>query len=288
MNFKSLFTDYDHNQKDKMKSIFQKVKPIIIDNIYDALLMNRNSPAGRPIQTNFNDFLEALYFIIESGSQLKYVSHFGLTKTTFYRYLKLLADHKIIEYIYKCLIDNYFREQSEYPVPLITDTMSIKSMKGSVGLGRNPTDRGRKGIKVSIVCDLDRITKGVHIDACNKHDTIMLRHTLDCMDQPNQRVDCLSDSGYVGKKIKEYCQKKNYNLIAKPRRTRNHNRITHVLTDTDTSHIKRFRNRIELLNQNIRRYRGLMIKWVQDTSIYRCFLFVVLLCISCYRILSTY
>lgn len=281
MDFKKVFSDFKCDTIDKMASIFQKIKPFVIDKLIDCLLLNRNGPAGRPITTDFNRLLDALYFIVESGSQFKYVSHFGISKTTFCRYLKILSDNKIIEQVYFQLM-----HEQDHCVPQITDTMTIKSMRGSVGLGRNPTDRGRKGLKVSLICTLDRITTGVHVDACNIHDTKMLTRTLGKQKSPEIMVDCLCDSGYVGRALRKYCRTKNFRLVVKPRKTRNKFRMTHVISDMDFDHIKKFRNRIELLNQNIRRYRSLMIKWVQNVNVYQCFLFVALLCISSYQILT--
>ena len=282
MDFKTLFSDFTCDSVDKMTSVFQRIKPIIIDSLTDFLLLNRKGPAGRPIKTDFNRFMDALYFIVESGAQFKYVKQYGIPKTTFYRYLKILSDNKIIEQVYYQLI----HVKDQY-VPKITDTMTIKSMRGSVGLGRNPTDRGRKGLKISLICDLDRIATCVHVDACNIHDTKMLVRTLEKYKSPNTMVDCLCDAGYVGQTLNKYCETKNYHLIVKPRKTRNKSRKTHVISEIDADHLKKFRNRIELLNQNIRRYRALMIKWVQNVSIYQCFLFLALLCISSYQIITT-
>ena len=142
-------------------------------------------------------------------------------------------------------------------------------------------------LKISLICDLDRIATCVHVDACNIHDTKMLVRTLEKYKSPNTMVDCLCDAGYVGQTLNKYCETKNYHLIVKPRKTRNKLRKTHVISEIDADHLKKFRNRIELLNQNIRRYRALMIKWVQNVSIYQCFLFLALLCISSYQIITT-
>ena len=204
MEFNTIFDNFKCDSKDKMYSIFQRIKPLIIDRLIEILLLNRNSPAGRPIKTDFNRLLDALYFIIESGSQFKYVASYGITKTTFYRYLKILSDNHIVEQIYYQMIQS--QEQNDtVECPRITDTMSIKSMRGSNGLGRNPTDRGRKALKISLICDLDRITRCVHIGACNIHDSQMLDNTR----APTNMIDCLCDSGYVGKNLKKYCEKKN-------------------------------------------------------------------------------
>ena len=47
-------------------------------------------------------------------------------------------------------------------------------MRGSEGLGRNATDRGynsRKGLKVSLICDTNRIVKAVHLEHGSKANT---------------------------------------------------------------------------------------------------------------------
>jgi len=46
----------------------------------------------------------------------------------------------------------------------------VKSIDGSQGFGRNPTDRGRKGLKVSLICDKNLVTHAVHVVGANIHD----------------------------------------------------------------------------------------------------------------------
>jgi len=43
-------------------------------------------------------------------------------------------------------------------------------MDGSQGLGRNPTDRGRKRLKVSLIGDQNLVTYAVHVVGANIHD----------------------------------------------------------------------------------------------------------------------
>jgi len=43
-------------------------------------------------------------------------------------------------------------------------------MDGSQGLGRNPFDRGRKGLKVSLICDQKLVTYAVHVAGANIYD----------------------------------------------------------------------------------------------------------------------
>lgn len=84
-------------------------------------------------------------------------------------------------------------------------------MKGSEGLGRNATDRGRKWLKVSLICYTDCIVKAVNIGKANTHDTKLLLETIDQIPKPldvEQTLTCLCDAGYVGKNCGIYVWQK--------------------------------------------------------------------------------
>ena len=128
------------------------------------------------------------------------------------------------------------------------------------------------------------MTRTAFIGSANTHDTKLLLKTLEQIPQPEIIVTCLCDSGYVGKKLRDTCRKKNFRLVVKPRRTRKKGGVTHILLRKDSVLLQKNRNQIELLNGHIRRFRGLMIKWVRNISTYECFLYVALLCITCYQL----
>lgn len=280
MEFVQLLKELNHHDGCTFQKVFHALKPMIIEKIYD-LLKNRNvRHTGRPITTDFNKFLDALFFISESGSQFKYVQNVsGISKGTFYRYLKFFTDHQLLQNIYQSAI-------KYYPLidPLITDTFTVKSMSGNEGLGRNPTDRGRKGFKVSLISDANRVVRAVQIAGANKHDSKILVDTIDQMKQPEHMVNCLCDAGYVGKNLRDTCHSKNFRLIVKPKKTNKKGNMSHILLRKDAELLHMKRNQIELLNGQIRRFRGLMIKWVRHMSIYLSFLYVALLSITCYQI----
>ena len=96
MDFKTLFSDFECDSVDKMTSVFQRIKPIIIDSLTDFLPLNRKGPAGRPIKTDFNHFTDAMYFMVELCSKFNYVKQYGIPTTTFYGYLKILSENKYI------------------------------------------------------------------------------------------------------------------------------------------------------------------------------------------------
>ena len=279
MDFKKIFKDMNIRGNRMFFKVFQTLKPMIIENIQMVLNNRRKYQTGRPIKIDLSKFLDAVYFLCESGSQFGCVKEFfGIPKTTFYRYFRLLIDYRILQNIYYILIGHL-----DSPSLLITDTFIVKSMRGSVGLGRNPTDRGRKGLKVSLICDENRITRAVHIGASNTHDSKMLLPTIQSLSPIEDQVKCLCDSAYIGRQLASDCLKKNINLIVKPKMIGKSRKISHRLTSEDDQLLKKFRNRIELLNGQIRRFRSLMIKWVRDIRSYECFLFVALLSIAFYQ-----
>lgn len=265
--------------------IFKKLKPLIIERIQLVLKNRRCNQTGRPITTNFDRLLDALFFLCDSGAQTCYVTeHYGIPKGTFYRYLKLISDYHILEDMYHSIISNIPMTQH-----IITDTFTVKSMRGKDGLGSNPTDRGRKGFKVSLICDTNRMTRGVHMGPANQHDTKLLLPTIKNFQtsRPDQEsVGCLCDAGYVGRQLAIDCQKENIFLIVKPKKTGKNGGWSHQLNRADQLSLNKYRNRIELLNGNIRRFRGLMIKWVTTLATYQSFLYVSLLCITCYQMMN--
>lgn len=280
MDFKQIFKGIKHGDEYVFQKVFNAIKPMIINKIISTLQERNICHTGRPITTDFNKFLDALFFVSESGSQFKYVQKIsGITKGTFYRYLKFISDHHIIQDVYQDAIKNCSCDDL-----LITDTFTVKSMSGKEGLGRNPTDRGRNGFKVSLIADTNRVVRAVQIAGANKHDSKILVDTIDQMKQPDHMVKCLCDAGYVGKKLRDTCRSKNFLLIVKPKRTNSKGKMSHILLKHDAELLRVKRNQIELLNGQIRRFRSLMIKWVRHISIYSSFLYVALLSIACHQL----
>ncbi len=54
-------------------------------------------------------------------------------------------------------------------------------------MGKNPTDRGKKGVKRSLVVEADGCPLGVVIDGANVHDAKLLKQTLQAIVVPKPR-----------------------------------------------------------------------------------------------------
>ena len=71
--------------------------------------------------------------------------------------------------------------------------------------GKNPTDRGKLGVKRSVLTDARGVPLGVAIDGANAHDQRLLRDTLRSIPvrrpgQPPPRQHLCLDKGYFGKR----------------------------------------------------------------------------------------
>src|SRR5258706_3537456 len=200
MEFRNLFAN--NNIKDdpqKYYSVFRKIKPLIVSELENTLEAMKISKTGRPRKVNLGNIVDAVMFISYSGSQMSFIKDlFKISIGTFYRYFKTIKEEKIIENLYYNLISQFPLEEDNI---LITDTTSIKSFYGSEGLGRSSTDRGRKGLKISILSDRHYISRGIDLRPSNNHDCKIFKGILDQMEIYPQRTLCLCDSGYIGKEI---------------------------------------------------------------------------------------
>ena len=206
----------------------------------------------------------------------------GISKSTFYYYFSLISKHSFFEKIHVDIVKKYrILEPDDY---LMTDTFTVKSMEGTEGVGRNPTDRGRNGIKVSLICDQYLITHAVHVTSANTHDSMILAPTIEASISDLHGKKCLADSGYAGHKyISKIQSKTGILLISKPKKTRS-SMMSHHISKEESVLLQKKRNYIERLIGNIRKFRGLMIKYTQKISSYRTYLLLAICCITCYHL----
>jgi hypothetical protein len=274
---------YSHK---KYKDVYEKLKPYIINKITTFLDKRKTSKRGRPREIKWDQFLECLFYVSDNGLKISYIKKFfNISKSTYYSYLKLFSESKLFEQIYSEIVLTY---SLKYPIEyLMTDTFTVKSMDGSEGVGRNPTDRGRKGIKVSLICDQNLVSHAIHLEKANIHDSKILIPTIGNSISDLNGLRCLADSGYAGSHyISKIKHETGVSLISKPKRTCNKLKMSHTISADEMLLLNEKRNGIERLNGNIRRFRGLMIKYTKKIASYRTYLFIAIMCITCYNIFT--
>jgi len=284
-DLKKIFDNHSiKNSPKKYLETFQMLKTSFKERMIQLLKDRKRSNRGRPCSINWENFFDCMFSICDNGTKLSYcLDHYGIPRSTYYHYFDIISRSGMLEKFYYEIISELPNIQPDQY--LITDTFTVKSMGGSEGLGRNPTDRGRKGLKVSLICDPDLIVRGVHIDRANIHDSKLLEPTIQKASLGQKGIKCLADSGYSGSKyIQKIREQTGMILISQPRRTRNPNKMTHQISMEDSSLLNQKRNGIELLNGQIRSFRSLMIKYVKTIPAYRTYLYLALICMSCHNI----
>ena len=284
--FHQIFEGFRNSSGKKYKDIFDKLKIFLKTRLIEYIDSMKRTNRGRKRIIDLDRFFTYLFFIADNGMKMSYIKdYFQIAKSTYYYYFDLIMKANFLETIYEQFIRIYL---DEHPIVyLITDTFTVKSMDGSEGLGRSCTDRGRKGLKVSLICDQNLVTHAIHLAPANMHDSKIFLPTIDNSITNLNGICCLADSGYAGSKyISKVAQQTGVKLLAKPKKTSNKLKMSHYVSPQESEIIKKKRNNIERLNGNIRNFRGLMIKYTKKSSSYLIYLYVALLCITCYRILS--
>lgn len=150
------------------------------------------------------------------------------------------------------------------------DGAMTKAPLGGEATGRNPTDRGKKGVKRSLLTEGKGIPIGVAIDGANRHDKKLLEKTLASIvverPEPEERKQnlCL-DKGYDYEDIRELLEKWGYTAHIKTRGEERHEIET----------IPGYRARrwvVERTHSWMNRFRRLLTRWEKKSENYLGFL----------------
>lgn len=146
----------------------------ILWNEISKVIPKKKSTIGRPLKDS-RVLLSGIFYILNTGVQWRSLpSYYGKPTTAHHRFMQWI-ETGVFDQILTASIDaavNHFGA----PEAFITDTASIKAPFANFG-GKNPTDRGKKGIKKGIVIDTNRIIFSILLEPANKHDSkILLPH----------------------------------------------------------------------------------------------------------------
>jgi len=132
-------------------------------------------------------------------------------KTVYHRFRTWVIDRKFIR-LWKNPIKRYAHEKLQsdpmWFQNIFIDVTMVKNMKGTEFVGRNPTDRGRLGSKISIVCDRNQVVIGATISGANVSDCTLTEPTLDDIRIPLKTSDSVTtylvgDKGYSSARLSD-------------------------------------------------------------------------------------
>ena len=81
----------------------------------------------------------------------------------------------------------------------IVDSSHVKNVYGRNGLGRSPVDRGRKGLKISVLTDCNGVVHNIRSDPANVSDFKLFGPMLNSALINLRRIEVFADKGYDSK-----------------------------------------------------------------------------------------
>ena len=138
--------------------------------------------------------------------------------------------------------------------------------------GKNPTDRGKLGVKRSVLTDTRGIPLGVAVAGANVHDQQLVAETLKSFPvrrpqpTPGHRQHLCADKGYDAKAVRRAAMRRKY-IVHIPRKGQE-------TTLVRRRHAKSRRWVVERTHSWTNRARRLLIRWEKKSANYLGFLFL--------------
>ncbi len=178
-----------------------EIIPEIIWNEISNVILQNSSRVGRPLKDP-RITLSGIFHILDTGSQWRRLpTYYGKSKTVHNRFMQWIKNG-VFEQILTVSINATVKHFGA-PQAFITDTASIKAPFAKFG-GKNPTDRGKNGIKKGIVIDLNRAIFSIILDSANRYDSkILLPHVKNLRKYIEKKpIVMITDSAWDSNKIR--------------------------------------------------------------------------------------
>lgn len=146
------------------------------------------------------------------------------------------------------------------------DGAMTKAPLGGEGTGANPTDRGKKGTKRSVLTEGDGIPLSVVVDGANRHDKTLVQRTLEAIiiERPSPeevKQNMCMDKGYDYPDIKKLVEEHGYTAHIRARGEES----------TEKKQLPGYRARrwvVERTHSWMNRFRRLLIRWEKKCENY--------------------
>ena len=148
----------------------------------------------RPRVLDAADAIDCLFRVVRTGMQWSEVRSNTASYTSVFKHTRRWIQAGIIEASYSSVLQEY--SQANRPRHYIVDSSYVKNAFGWQGLGRNPVDRGRKTLKVSILTDHNGVVHNLRTDAANTSDFNLFAPMLSSMFIQLRRIEVFADRGY--------------------------------------------------------------------------------------------
>jgi transposase len=229
----------------------------------EPLIPAKASTMGRPPMSSLKA-LNGIFYILKTGAPWRYLPReFGAASTVHGRF-RLWIKNGIFDKIMQKAVSLYIQNLVTPITWYATDTSSCKAPLARWS-GKNPTDRGKRGVKKSIIVDLKGAPLAISVGPANRHDSKFFKITLMNLHGfiPGVAKIMAADSAYDDKKLRNICKQKNFALLA----------ATNIRRDKNKKPYKpSFRWVVERTFGWLAWHRGLKTCWTKTVESFEAFL----------------
>ena len=232
------------------------IRNAIAHAIHEYEAKRERSRQGRHRKLSVSYMLERIFYVCKTGCQWSQLEVPQSSYKTVYHYFNLWSKAHIFENVF------YEAIRAKQPIggAVIADTSFVKNVFGKDVTGRNPTDRGRKATKVSLLTDHRGTPLCSVFHKANKSDALTLKHLLDTHTRKTNQLQAydtlLADKGYDSATCRTTCQVRQLVPNIPKRGTRDTTQGRYVIEQTFgiLDQFRRIRVRYEKLIRNFKSF----------------------------------
>lgn len=188
---------------------------------WESLLSEKKTKVGRPEFDN-RKALNGIIYILYTGSQWSFLPEkYGCSSTVHGKFMKW-ARSGVFKKMMKQARE-YYRRRNKKNNWYAFDCISKKAPLAKFS-GKNPTDRGKRGIKHGIMINREGAPIFVHVASANTHDSQLFPFVVKNMRKSKNIKIIAADSAFDSKKLYSLCKDKNIALIASVNKRRSKNK----------------------------------------------------------------
>jgi transposase len=231
-------------------------------------------PPKRIRKINNLEVLEEVLYLLKTGIQWSCLRPKVCSRHAVYKRFRKWIKDDIFNKTWIKLLQSYSQKRLEadkhWFKELFIDTTMVKNVYGSDCVGKNPTDRGRKATKVSMICDKAGVPIALVSYPANVSDICTIVETvknIPCRLKKDKRYSnfLVGDKGYVSKVVKSDLKKDKINLVT-PIKKRSKNKLS-----KDEKSLMYQRHKIENLFCRLDKFKRLFLRQERQISCFEAF-----------------
>jgi transposase len=225
-----------------------------------AKVIDKFDPPLRARKLDNKTAFQCLCFALLTGVAWKYVPSQTCSFSTAYKRFQCWVKNGVLENVWKHLLHVYaedkLRQDPGWFKSLFIDTTFVKNLAGVDCVGANPTDRGRLGSKISVLCDTNRVAVGIVLYPANHSDCRTVVQTINSVScklkhDGRRTVHVVGDKAYNTQDVRGFLKSRRIRLVADYRKNV---KIKSKLTSADKQKLKK-RHTVENLFCRLKQFK---------------------------------